>query len=134
MDDKKKIFIIDDDRFLLNMYSRKLTNSGFLVETAENADQATDKLKAGFNPDVLLIDVAMPGMDGLELVKILKSQKIAPRAKFIMLTNESESTGIELSKKMGVDGYIIKATTIPSEVVSKVREIMAGKKIFSDAF
>jgi two-component system OmpR family response regulator len=132
--DKKKIFIIDDDKFLLNMYAKKLVNSGFIVETAENASLALEKLQAGLSPDALIVDVNMPGMTGIELVKTVKEKRLASRAKIIMLTNESEAQGIDLTKKMGVDGYIIKATTIPSEVVSKLREIMTGKKIFSDAF
>ncbi len=132
--DKKKIFIIDDDKFLLNMYARKLSNSGFEIESAENASDAFDRIRSGFTPDVFLVDVVMPGMDGLTFVKKIREEKLASRAKIIMLTNESDAPGIDMARKLGVDGYIIKATSIPSEVVSRVREIMAGKKIFSDAF
>ncbi len=132
--DKKKILLIDDDRFLLNMYAKKLSNSGFIIETAENGLLAIDKIKGGYAADVLVVDIVMPGMDGIQFVKMLKEQKLLPRVKIVMLTNESEVSGIKVAKDLGVDGYIIKATTIPSEVVSKVREIIAGKPVFAEAF
>ncbi len=136
MDDtnKKKILLVDDDKFLLTMYAKKLGNSGFVIETAENGNLALDKIKGGFSPDILVADVVMPGMDGMELVKTLKAQNLLPKVKIVMLTNQSESPDIKVARDLGVDGYIIKATTIPSEVVSKVREIMAGKQVFADSF
>lgn len=132
--DKKKILLVDDDKFLLNMYAKKLATSGFVVETAEGGAAALEKIKGGFAADVLIVDVIMPGMDGLELVKKLKTDGVAPRAKIVMLTNQSESPDIKVAQDLGVDGYIIKATTIPSEVVTKVREIISGKQIFADSF
>lgn len=131
--DKKKVLLVDDDKFLLNMYARKLEISGFQIETAENGLAALEKIKSGFVPDILLADVIMPGMDGIELVKKLKTENTVPSLKVVMLTNQSESPDIKVARDLGVDGYIIKATTIPSEVVSRVREIMSGKRIIADA-
>ncbi len=131
--DKKKVLLVDDDKFLLNMYARKLDHSGFAIETADNAMLAYDKIKAGYAPDVLLVDIVMPGMDGIELVRKLKTENLLPKVKIVMLTNQSESPDIKIAKDIGVDGYIIKATTIPSEVVTRVREIMAGKRYIAEA-
>lgn len=131
--DQKKVLVVDDDKFLLNMYAKKMANSGFLIETADNGMAAYEKVKSGFIPDIVLTDIVMPGMDGLELVKKLKAEKLIPRAKIIMLTNQSESPDIQVAKDMDVDGYIVKATTIPSEVVTKVRDILSGKRVFADA-
>lgn len=131
--EKKKILLVDDDKFLLNMYARKLDRSGFLIETADNAILAYDKIKNGYLPDVLLADVVMPGMDGIELIRKLKDANLLPKAKIVMLTNQSESPDIKVAQDLGVDGYIIKATTIPSEVVSRVREILGGKRYIADA-
>jgi len=131
--EKKKVLLVDDDKFLLNMYARKLDHSGFIIETAENGLAAYDKVKGGYVPDVLIADIIMPGMDGIELVRKLKAENLLPKVKIVMLTNQSESPDIKLARDLGVDGYIIKATTIPSEVVSRVREIMAGKRFIADA-
>jgi len=131
--EKKKVLLVDDDKFLLNMYARKLDHSGFMIETADNAMLAYDKIKSGFVPDVLIADIIMPGMDGIELVRKLKTESLLPKVKIVMLTNQSESPDIKIARDLGVDGYIIKAITIPSEVVSRVREIIAGKRFIADA-
>ena len=68
----------------------------------------------------------MPGMDGLELLKIIKQENLAPDSVIIMLTNQADD--FEKAKALGVDGYIIKATTIPSEVVDQVLTIYRNKQ------
>jgi DNA-binding response OmpR family regulator len=118
-----KVFLVDDDTFLLNMYSLKFSKSGFEVNTAQNGADAIKKLKEGYVPDVLVLDIIMPGMDGVALLSEIRSQKLVPNATIIMLTNQSESSDIEKAKNLGIDGYIVKATTIPSEVVEDVLEI-----------
>jgi CheY-like chemotaxis protein len=131
---KRKILVIDDDRMLLNMYARKLEHSGYMIQTADSAQKALDVLKGGFAPDLILADIIMPGMDGLSFVKEVKEKSLAPQAKIIMLTNESEAASIKEAGGLQVDGYFIKAVTIPSEAVTKIREVLAGKKIFADPF
>jgi len=122
---KLKILIIDDDRFLLDMYSLKFKKSGLDIDVSSNAQGAIDKLKSGLVYDIILLDIIMPGMDGLELLKTIKDEKIAPDATLIMLTNQADD--FDKAKSLGVDGYIIKATTIPSEVVEKSISIYKNK-------
>ncbi|MBX4197816.1 response regulator [Candidatus Parcubacteria bacterium] len=120
---KYKVFLIDDDTFLLNMYSLKFSKSGFEVNTAQTTHEALQKIKQGYEPDIMLIDIIMPGMDGLEMLSEIRKENLAPKATVIMLTNQSDTTDIEKAKGLDVDGYIVKATTIPSEVISDVVEI-----------
>lgn len=120
----KKVFLVDDDQFLLNMYSLKFKNSGFEIETANSASIALQKLRDGLTPDVLLCDLVMPTMDGLEFLKSVKNDHLAPKAALIVLTNQSQSADIEKARGLGIDGYIVKASTIPSEVVAEVRKIL----------
>jgi CheY-like chemotaxis protein len=96
------------------------------IVTADGSAQALEKIRAGENPDVILLDIIMPTMDGLELLKIIRDEKLVPQAVIIMLTNQSDET--EKAKALGVDGYIVKATNIPSEVVEQVMDIY-NKKI-----
>jgi DNA-binding response OmpR family regulator len=86
-----KVFLVDDDTFLLNMYSLKFSKSNFEVVTAQNGEEALKKLKTGYEPDVLLLDIIMPGMDGLDLLTEIRREKLAPNATIIMLTNQSDS-------------------------------------------
>lgn len=128
MDKKGKIFIVDDDKFLLGMYSLKFVNNNYDVETTIGSVQALEKLRAGAKPNVVLLDVVMPYMDGLELLKKIREENLAPNAIVIMLTNQSQSSDIERAKELKADGYIVKASTIPSEVLREVERIMAAKK------
>ena len=120
-----KALLVDDDRFLLDMYSLKFKKSGIDIDTAANSASALDKMKSGAKYDVVLLDIIMPGMDGLELLKTIREEKLVPEASFVMLTNQADD--FEKAKALNIDGYIIKATMIPSEVVSKVMEVYKNK-------
>jgi len=123
MGKKYKILLVDDDKFLLNMYTLKFSKENHIIETAASSQEALNKIKGGLEADILLIDLVMPTMDGLELLAEIKKEKLLPKAKFIILTNQSQSVDIERAKKIGADGYIVKASTIPSEVLKQVIEI-----------
>ncbi|HVU06666.1 MAG TPA: response regulator [Candidatus Paceibacterota bacterium] len=123
-----KVLIVDDDKFLLGMYSLKFSNNGYDVDTGVGSQAALDKLRGGFKPDIMLFDIVMPYMDGLELLKTVRDEKLAPESVVVMLTNQSQSSDIERAKELGVDGYIVKAATIPSEVLHEVEKIYAVKK------
>lgn len=120
---KPKVLIVDDDKFLLNMYSIKFSKNNFDVNSAVSGEEALAKIKEGYIPDIILLDIVMPGMDGFEILDNLKKNSIAPNALIIMLTNQGQLSDIEKAKSFGINGYIIKATTIPSEVVSEVERI-----------
>jgi CheY-like chemotaxis protein len=124
---KKKVLLVDDDSFLLSMYSLKFGKSNYDVVTASSSQEAINKLKDGYKPDILILDVIMPGMDGIELLSAVREQHLADQAKCMMLTNQGEPADIERAKKIGIDGYIVKATSIPSEVVKAVDDILAKK-------
>jgi CheY-like chemotaxis protein len=119
-----KILIVDDDTFLLNMYSMKFSKNGFEVQTAQNGADALKKIKDGnYTPDIMLFDVIMPGIDGIELLTEIRKQNLTPDATIVMLTNQSDTGDIDRAKALKVNGYIVKATTIPSEVISQVQQI-----------
>jgi len=123
-----KILFIDDDKFLLDMYTLKFSKAGYEVKTADSTDAGLKLLREGFVPDVLLSDIVMPGMDGLEFIGVVRSEKLAPKAVVIMLTNQGTPDEVGRARKMNVDGYIVKATTIPSEVLAEVEKIRNSKK------
>ena len=117
---KKKILIVDDDEFLLNMYSVKFSKQGVEVETSPGGENALQKLRGGYSPDAILLDIVMPGFDGFEFLEKMQAEKLAPNAVLVFLTNQGQSTDIERAKKLGAAGYIVKASTIPSEVFNEV--------------
>lgn len=115
-----KVLLVDDDRFLLDMYSLKFKKSGIDIETCSSSAKALERIQQD-QYDIILLDIIMPGMDGLELLKKVRDGSYAKNSKIIMLTNQADD--YDKAKELGVDGYIIKATTIPSEVVEQVVSI-----------
>lgn len=124
MEPTKKILIIDDDSFLLDMYSLKFNKSGFEVTAALGPEIALDKLKNGLIPDIILLDIIMPVMDGFELMEKLKDDKLVPNAKIIILSNRGQPSDVARGESLGASGYIVKASSTPSEVIEKVKSII----------
>lgn len=117
---KCKILIVDDDRFLLDMYTIKFKEDDFDVDSAFGSVSALAKLKDGGRYNVILSDIVMPAMDGFEFLEKIKKDKLAEGAKLIILSNLGQPSDIEKGKQIGVDGYIVKASATPSEVVAQV--------------
>ena len=126
---KVKVLIVDDDKFLLNMYSLKFGKNGFEVRVGVGGTDALKVIHEGYVPDIILLDLVMPGMDGLELLTQIKLEKLAPQAVVIMLTNQGQPSDIRRAEDIGVAGYIVKATTIPSEVVDEVVKLYQARKV-----
>ncbi len=120
---KEKILIVDDDDFLLEMYQSKFTESGFSVEIAKNGDEALKKISE-LKPAVILLDVVMPKMDGFEVLRGIKAKKLSPDSLIVMLTNLGQKEDIEKGLRLGAEDYIVKAHFTPSEVVSKIKDLI----------
>ena len=128
MSDKQKILLVDDDKFLLDMYSTKFSEAGFEITAVPSAHDALSKLKEGYEPDICLLDIIMPSMDGFEFLKEVKEKKLCDeKMTCIMLSNLGQQEDINKGLSLGADGYIVKASATPSEVVSKVIEIAKNK-------
>lgn len=121
------VFIVDDDQFLLDMYTLKFTEAGCDVEGIPGSAQALEKFRAGACPDVLILDLVMPEIDGLALLKSIRDESLCSNMAIIVLSNQGQDSDVEEARKYDIDGYIIKASTVPSEVLSQVLEI-ADKK------
>ena len=91
----KKVLIVDDDRFLLNMYSIKFKKSGFDVDTASSGADALNKLRGDSVPDIILLDLVMPVMDGCELLQNIRKEKLVPNATVIILSNQNQASDID---------------------------------------
>ncbi|MES3030892.1 MAG: response regulator [Patescibacteria group bacterium] len=122
------ILFVDDDKFLLDMYALKFSKNNFDVHTAQGPEDALKIVRAGLEPDILLLDVVMPGMDGIELLGTLRKENLIKKSVVIMLTNQGLPDDVMKAKKLNVDGYIIKATTIPSDVLTEVQKIYTAAK------
>jgi len=120
----KKLLLVDDDAFLRDMYAIKFGEAKYDVHIAETAHQALTTISQTPDFDVILLDMIMPGMTGVELITELKT--IAPdmNACCIVLSNQGQESDIAAAKAAGAAGYIIKAEAIPSDVVTQVAALL----------
>ncbi len=119
-----RIYLVDDDRFLLDMYAIKFKNAGHDVTAFQSPDEALAVLRKGPAPDAMLLDVVMPSMTGFEMLEVVRKENLAPTTKFIILSNQGMDTDLEKAKELKAAGYIIKASAIPSEVFSETMAII----------
>ncbi|HRH31316.1 MAG TPA: response regulator, partial [Candidatus Paceibacterota bacterium] len=113
--------------FLLDMYALKFSQSNFEVSTASNPEKALEMLHGGYSPDIMLLDVLMPIMDGFQLLKVMQDEKLIPKTVKIILSNRGQQSDIKLGESLGASGYIVKASMTPSEVVTEVMKIVGSK-------
>jgi len=129
---KRKILIVDDDSFLLDMYALKFSQNNFEVYTASGGAQAIEKLRAGLSPDVLLMDIIMPEMDGFEMLTKINIENLCRECIKIVLSNKSEQKDIDQGSQLGVKGYIVKANSTPAEVIDQVVKILDNKVVAAE--
>jgi len=123
----KSILLVDDDSFIIDMYSIKFTAAGYALTVAKSVEEALARLRSGFTPDILITDLVMPKMSGFDLLEAINVEKLIPNATRIVLSNQSESSDIARAKELGATGHIIKANAIPSEVLSLVEKFSTKK-------
>ena len=123
-----KIVLIDDDKFLLETYATKFQQNGFDVRACLSVKAGLQALRDGFPAEAVIFDVVMPEQDGFSLLEALRAEKLAPNAKRIALTNQSDDSEKKRAEDLGVSLYIIKASMIPSEVVHTVLEALTKKE------
>lgn len=121
-----KILLVDDDAFLRDMYATKFTESGDVVVTAQSGSEALRALENEGPFEVVLLDLVMPGLTGLQIMKEIRSREEWANVKCIVLSNQGEEADINDATAAGALGYIIKAESIPSEVVERVHELVNG--------
>ncbi len=125
--EKKKILIVDDDNFLLDMYAFKFSQNNFEVYTAIGGTQALEKLREKLSPDIILMDIIMPEMDGFEMLEKINVEHLSDNSVKIILSNKNEQADIDRGNALGVKDYIVKANSTPAEVIDQVMSVLARK-------
>jgi len=122
-DAKKTIMIVEDDTFMAGLLERKFKQADFQIVTALSADQARDLMKE--NPvKLILLDVILPGTDGITFLKELKANPATKEIPVIITSNLGSPEEIERGLKEGAADYIVKAHATPVEIVEKVKTIV----------
>lgn len=123
---KGKILIIEDDKFIGEIYVTKLVAEGFDVSLAEDGEEGLEMIKSEM-PDVVLLDVLMPKMDGLEVLEEMKKIPELDTIKVIMLTNANEEEFVKRANAARKVEYLLKSGHTPGEVVEKIEDLLKEK-------
>ena len=116
----KKILIIEDDVFLNELMAKKLIEEGFDVLKAANGEEGLEQARQE-KPDLILLDLILPGMDGFEILEKLKEDTETSSIPVIILSNLGQREDIERGFDLGADDYLIKAHFTPDEIVERAR-------------
>jgi DNA-binding response OmpR family regulator len=122
-EDKIKILLVEDDPFLLNMYTTKFEMENFKVISADDGEKGL-RLAASDTPDIILLDILIPKMNGFKVLEELKKSKTTQNIPVILLTNLSQKSEIDQGLSLGADDYLIKAHFMPTEVVEKIKKTL----------
>jgi two-component system chemotaxis response regulator CheY len=121
----KSILIVDDSATMVMSVKSTLEMNGFKVETAGDGQAALDKIKGGLKPDLIITDINMPKMGGLELIKNVKALPGFRFTPILTLTTESRSDRREEGKKLGATGWLVKPVAGP-DLIKVIKQVLPG--------
>lgn len=121
----KKILLVEDEDFIRDLYVRQLTKEGFQVKSTPDGQSGLDFLKTE-QFDLLLLDIMLPGMNGLQLLREFKTQNPQSQMITILLTNLGQEAVIKEGFELGAQAYLIKASYTPDQVVQEVKNALGG--------
>lgn len=119
----KKILIIEDDKFLRELISRKLSSENFEVIEAVDGESGLKKAKEEA-PELILLDLILPGIDGFEVLAKIKEDAAVASIPVIILSNLGQRDDVERGLKLGAVDYLVKAHFTPNEIIKKVQEVL----------
>ena len=116
----KTILIIEDDKFLRELIARKLIKEGYEISEAVDGEEGMKKVKEE-KPDLVLLDLILPGIDGFEVLSKMKEDPALASIPVIILSNLGQKEDVEKGLKLGAVDYLIKAHFTPGEIIDKIR-------------
>jgi len=120
---KVKILVVEDDKFLRELLVRKLEGEGLSTVTAADGAEALQKMEETM-PKLVLLDLILPGIDGFDVLKKMKENPAIANIPVIILSNLGQKEEVEKGLKLGASDYMIKAHFTPDEIVEKVQKIL----------
>lgn len=123
MAEKIKVLIVEDDRFLSELIATKLEKEGFAITLAGDGEVALEKMKEEI-PDIILLDIMLPGIDGFEFLEKIKAEKGSPSSKVpvLILSNFGQESKVEKGLALGANDYLVKANFTTAEIVDKIKK------------
>ncbi len=126
---KKSILIVEDDVVIARLLENRLKRSGYVVRVVRDGSEGLEAIEKK-KPDLVLLDIVMPKVDGYMVLQELRDKKLLPELPVIVISNSGEPVEIKRIQAMGIRDYLIKVNMNPGEVLEKVNTVF-GKKYFS---
>lgn len=123
---KQRILIIEDENFIASMMTLILEKAGFSIEVATDGEEGLQKIEKTL-PDLILLDLVLPGINGFELLEKLKKEERTKKIPVIIVSNLGTPDEIQKGLKAGANAFLIKTHTLPKDLVSKVKEVLQQK-------
>ena len=120
---KKKVMWVEDDSFLGDIIARKLSKQDYILIYARNGEEALSMVEEKM-PDIILLDILLPGINGFELLKKFKENPKIKNIPVVLLSNLGQKSDIENGKDLGAERYLIKATLSLDEIIVQVKEVL----------
>lgn len=124
-----RALIVEDDQFLRELSNKKLTKEGFTVELAIDGNDGYKKI-VETKPDIVLLDIILPGIDGFEILRKVRQHqdKKVQKTPIILLSNLGQESDVMKGERLGADDYLIKANFTIDEIIDKIKSVLAKKK------
>ena len=119
----KKILIVEDDKFLRELIAQKLNREGYDISEAIDGEEGIKKIKEE-KPSLVLLDLILPGIDGFEVLSLMKKDSEVSSIPVIILSNLGQKEDVEKGLKLGAVDYLIKAHFTPGEIIDKIKSVL----------
>ena len=119
--------MVDDDQFLVSLYQKKAESYPIELSVALSGEDALSQLREGLVPDIIALDITMAGMSGVDVLKTIRTEKLSPNARIVILSNNNENDLAKDMQEYGVSKFIMKASLLPSQVFDELLSIVQTK-------
>ncbi len=119
----KKILVVEDDKFLRELIMQKLIKEGYEIIEAKDGEEGVGKVRED-KPDLVLLDLILPGIDGFEVLARIKSNPETSNVPVIILSNLGQKEDVEKALNEGANDYLVKAHFAPDEIIKKVKTVL----------
>ena len=119
----KHILLVEDDPFLIDIYTTKLKEVGYSLDVASDGEMALKKIREQ-KPDLMILDIVLPQLDGWEILRQIKADKNLKNLKIVVLSNLGQKEEVEKGVELGAVKYLIKAHYTPTQVVEEIKKVL----------
>ena len=117
------VLVVEDNALILGFVNKTVSDAGFKVTSVTNAEDALKSIQE-HKPDIILLDIILPGMDGLEFLKTVRKDGELKNIPVVIISNLSGRDDVDKGMLMGANSYLIKSNILPEDVIKKITEVL----------